>query len=1145
MKLGINALGLYPGKIGGAEQYLRNIIAKLGEYQDIETYLFLNDTSVSTFEESERLKTVVVDLSYNHNSQLNGYIQLYQIDVWFCPLFHLIPSNCAIPNVTTIFDIQQDYFPENFDKFVLNERRRLTRETVRCTDAILTISEFSKQTLLEKYSISPDKIKVTYLDADSSFNQPIDVFKLQQIRDALPEEFVLFPANMWPHKNHAALIRGFAQAKEKYNLPLKLVFTGAKERESQQVENLINEFQLRDSIEYLGYVPQDDMRYIYRCATMLAFPSLFEGFGIPIVEAMAAEIPVICSTSSCVPEIAGDAAVLFDANAPEEIAESIYKVYTDANLRKELVEKGKQRRKKFSWDQCAQETVQYLREMFKPKDLIPARLSRHPKVSIVTPSYNQGEYIRDTIESVLNQTYDNIEYIVMDGGSTDETVDILKSYGDRIKWVSEKDGGQADAVNKGIRVAEGEIIGWLNSDDTYYPDAVEKAVAALLTHPEFDMVYGEGDYIDRNGNVTQRYKTMMFDYQELANECFICQPTGFFTKEIAERVGLLNADLQLCMDYEFWMRIGRDGKVLYIPERLATSRMYEENKTMSRKGEVYKECCREIKKHYGYVPHNWLVGYATYSAEMYPRVKRKYHYLRYFFKYNYNRPRYFIQCLKEYLRMRKAQRSQSDSAPALPVGGKYADGWIEREYSARIICCGGENELVVTGYHHLPFDKPMVLTLQANGKRKYFPIMETGPFSLVMPIPEVYSNECIAKVEANQTCSPASISESVDKRELSVQIDQVLLRKRGEVEKPLVSIITPSYNQGEFIRETIESVLNQDYEKIEYIVIDGGSTDNTLNILREYQEHLIYISESDNGQSDAINKGFRMANGQIVAWLNSDDVYEPQCVSKAVEAFQKNPEVAMVYGDGYLIDSEGIRKGTFSFSRDFNLWALVHIWDYIMQPTVFFKADALRQVGYLREDLHWTMDWDLWMKLALRYDVAYIKEYLACSREYDSTKTNTGSDKRLSEILELMRSYTKEDMPYGYEIYYCSELLAHHRQAEERRKEVENRLAHLLTLQPTPDAEHRCTSKINFMLRPYQYCHAIEVEVMEGHEICASFYWNGSMFCNQKIPSGVSSIQVPQEICTEGAHIYVEIHDEDLKNIGNQSDSWVKMQLIY
>lgn len=648
MKIGINAMTLCPNKSGGAEQYLRNIIRELLHHEELETYLFLAEGVAKTFEESKNLHLIQINMKEKQEPQLKAYIELYQIDVWFCPFFHLIPLDCPIPNVTTIFDIQQEYYPENFDKTVLKNRRLLTRETVNNAQKLLTISEFSKKTIVEKYSADESIIKVTYLDADDSFNKTIEQDKLEEIRKKLPEKFILYPANMWPHKNHIALLNAFAKVKKEKHLPLKLVFTGAQERETEQIKKVIKDNNLRDDVIYLGYLPQDDVRYVFACANMIAFPSLFEGFGIPLVEAMAAKVPVICSTSSCIPEIVGDAGYLFDGTNVDEIAQAIYRVYTDQSLRDRLVANGIKRRAMFSWDDCAEQTIEYLKSVYVPRKPLPQKLSEHPLVTVVTPSYNQGEFIRETIESVLNQTYDNIEYIVMDGGSTDNTVEILKSYGNRIKWFSEKDGGQADAVNKGIRIAKGEIIGWLNSDDTYYPEAVEKAVEILKSHPDADMIYGEGDYIDRDSKVTGRYLTQMFDYQELAKQCPICQPAAFFTKEIVEKVGLLRADLQLCMDYELWMRIGAEGKILYTPDVLATSRMYADNKTMSRRSEVYKECCREVKRHYGYVPHRWLEGYANHEKMLHPWGKRKIFYMILFLKYNYNRPGYLLECFRKW-----------------------------------------------------------------------------------------------------------------------------------------------------------------------------------------------------------------------------------------------------------------------------------------------------------------------------------------------------------------------------------------------------------------------------------------------------------------------------------------------------------------
>ncbi len=244
------------------------------------------------------------------------------------------------------------------------------------------------------------------------------------------------------------------------------------------------------------------------------------------------------------------------------------------------------------------------------------------------------------------------------------------------------------------------------------------------------------------------------------------------------------------------------------------------------------------------------------------------------------------------------------------------------------------------------------------------------------------------------------------------------------IEYPLVTIVTPSYNQGRFIEATITSVLNQGYPNLEYLVIDGGSTDNTLDILKQYDGKLKWISEKDKGQSDAINKGFKLARGEIVAWLNSDDTYEPGAIHAAVDYFNKHDNVALVYGEGDIIDEFGLKVKRFDATQDFDLWTLIHVWDYIMQPATFFRRDALKQVNYLEENLHWCMDWDLWIKLALKYDVGYINQVFANSREYAETKTSTGGWKRFREIISLMRKYGNKKYPPGWFLYGASTLYA-------------------------------------------------------------------------------------------------------------------------
>src|SRR5437773_10477182 len=202
---------------------------------------------------------------------------------------------------------------------------------------------------------------------------------------------------------------------------------------------------------------------------------------------------------------------------------------------------------------------------------------------------------------------------------------------------------------------------------------------------------------------------------------------------------------------------------------------------------------------------------------------------------------------------------------------------------------------------------------------------------------------------------------------------------------PLFSVVTPSYNQGRFIRATIESVLSQDYPNVEYIIMDGGSADETASVVKDYASRLTFISEKDRGQTHAINKGFKRAHGQLLAYLNSDDVYLPGMIRMAIQGFQKNPNAGAVYGEGYLIDSEGKISSRFPYTESFNLWKLVYLSDYILQQTVAFRREALDEVGELDESLHYTMDWDILIRIGMKYPLEYIPEYMACLREYSTT----------------------------------------------------------------------------------------------------------------------------------------------------------------
>ena len=249
---------------------------------------------------------------------------------------------------------------------------------------------------------------------------------------------------------------------------------------------------------------------------------------------------------------------------------------------------------------------------------------------------------------------------------------------------------------------------------------------------------------------------------------------------------------------------------------------------------------------------------------------------------------------------------------------------------------------------------------------------------------------------------------------------------------PLVSIVTPSLNQGRFIREAIRSVRSQDYPRIEHLVVDGGSTDGTLDILRSYGERLqagrlhhkpfSWISESDDGQSDAIAKGFARSRGEILTWLNADDVLVPGAVERAVAELEGAPEVGLVYGQGVILDANGAETGPFVEIEPFNLWRLLHTLDYVLQPAAFFRRSAYEASGGLDRDLCWAMDWDLWIRLAGVAEVRFIDQVLAGSREWQDTKTATGGWRRIRELKKLVKRHTGRAWTPGVRLYALDTL---------------------------------------------------------------------------------------------------------------------------
>ena len=243
---------------------------------------------------------------------------------------------------------------------------------------------------------------------------------------------------------------------------------------------------------------------------------------------------------------------------------------------------------------------------------------------------------------------------------------------------------------------------------------------------------------------------------------------------------------------------------------------------------------------------------------------------------------------------------------------------------------------------------------------------------------------------------------------------------------PRITIVTPSFNQAEFLEETIRSVLLQDYPNLEYIVIDGGSTDGSVEIIREYERWLSYwVSEPDQGQSHAINRGFSRATGEVIAWLNSDDLLLFGALAAIAQAVLDHPEAVLIYGEANLVrrDSSFMNK---NLSRAYDRRWLLEQGNPVPQPSAFIRRRAFSEVRGLDENLHFAMDYDLWFRLGDYGQVVYIEKPLSSMRTYPEAKTSSGDHRFFLEVRQVVERYGGREIPLLFQAWL---ILIHWRKA--------------------------------------------------------------------------------------------------------------------
>jgi glycosyltransferase involved in cell wall biosynthesis len=354
-----------------------------------------------------------------------------------------------------------------------------------------------------------------------------------------------------------------------------------------------------DRYQYHGTLSAKEMRSLYERAKIIIIPSKFESFGMVALEAMHHGCVPIVSDETALADIVQDEALQFRNGDLQNLSAKLLRLIKDDHFLREKSEQSKNTAViKYSPEAIINENIRIF-ESFGHKSistsvhLSPVR--KLPRISIVTPSFNQGKYIDETIQSVLTQNYPNFEHVVIDGGSTDETVSVLKKYS-HIRWCSERDDGQTHAINKGILSTNGEIVAYLNSDDIYRPDAFKEVARIFSEEPDTQIIVGNCDVIDEQSKITAHYKAKAGNLESLVQywgwdrlHC-IPQQSVFFRRSLLTKIGLFDLRFDMVMDYQFWLRVVAAGhQFRVVDQTLAAFRIVPTTKTGGRTDEMYRE----------------------------------------------------------------------------------------------------------------------------------------------------------------------------------------------------------------------------------------------------------------------------------------------------------------------------------------------------------------------------------------------------------------------------------------------------------------------------------------------------------------------------------------------------------------------------
>jgi glycosyltransferase involved in cell wall biosynthesis len=420
-------------------------------------------------------------------------------------------------------------------------------------------------------------------------------------------------------------------------------------------------------------------------------------------------------------------------------------------------------------------------------------MSEAPQVSVLMPSLNQHEFIETAVRSVFERSSIAVELIVVDGGSSDGTLGLLEKllneFAPRLRWTSGPDRGPANAVNKALRLAHGDIIGWLNADDLYAREAIDAAVNGFARDGDLVMLYGEAEYLDATGRSLARYPTKMpsAGIEAFRSGCFICQPTVFLRRCVFEKVGMLDEELSTAFDFDLWLRVFRHfpRRIGHIDRVQAFSRVHGRTITSLQRRAVVSEATRLLARYLRSAEPHWILTYVNEVACAYPSYDLTLDLRGHVSALVSELASCFDPPALARLRSSLDQDMRLTAAPVGVHAEMFPDGWAGREFAIRIRApIRGPFSLILQCEHSNPTNMSLELAIKANVGPEIFSKIECrGKFEIAIPFSDIMAGQLLF-VSVNSNCAfiPSVEHEAAtDSRQLAFRITRIMLLELSRV----------------------------------------------------------------------------------------------------------------------------------------------------------------------------------------------------------------------------------------------------------------------------------------------------------------------------------------------------------------------------